>query len=445
MSSNGCLPYLKDFTGRRLTEFQRIIMEKTKKGFHYSWVICFVGFMVMCFPVCITSNCVGVFVKPVCEALGISRSAFSLVTTFMSVSGIIFATQASKIYSRFTIKKVMMACSVCWPILYAVYGIAPSIYIFYIVAFLIGICTILGTSMAVSSLLNNWFTEKRGLALSIYATGSGIGGIFLNPIISKLIATQGYQKTYLILAAVIAAAYIPCTFFLVKDKPEDKGLEPYGGRRQGAKNGGELSGMTLDEAKKSPMLYLCIPTAIIISMGCIVCMQQTVAYVQDIGYDYTFAAKIAAVMAASLAVCKLVLGQMYDKLGSRITTIFSILCFAAAMILYGFAENVIILYISVIIVGFGLAFYAVGMPIVVQDAFGKKDFSSIFGIFTMCSSVGSLIGGPAVASVYDNLGTYKPAWIALAALMIGCALLINIMFGMLKKQKISADGSAVAV
>lgn len=41
-------------------------------------------------------------------------------------------------------------------------------------------------------------------------------------------------------------AVAPCTFFLIRVRPEDKGLEPYGGRAQGGAS--EVYGMTYAEA-----------------------------------------------------------------------------------------------------------------------------------------------------------------------------------------------------
>ena len=49
------------------------------------------------------------FVKPVSEALGISRSRFSLTTTFVSVASMLMSLVVSRLYRRFTIKRVMLA------------------------------------------------------------------------------------------------------------------------------------------------------------------------------------------------------------------------------------------------------------------------------------------------------------------------------------------------
>ena len=44
-----------------------------KKGFHYGWVIVFVGFLSMWFITCIFSSAAGMMVNPVTEEMGISR------------------------------------------------------------------------------------------------------------------------------------------------------------------------------------------------------------------------------------------------------------------------------------------------------------------------------------------------------------------------------------
>lgn len=56
--------------------------------------------------------------------------------------------------------------------------------------------------------------------------GSGVGGIILNPIISALMGSVGWRMTYLVMAGVMFVAVAPCTFFLIRVRPEDKASSP---------------------------------------------------------------------------------------------------------------------------------------------------------------------------------------------------------------------------
>lgn len=420
-----------------------IMNKENKKSLHYGWVIVFVGFVIMCFVVCIVSNCVGMFVTPVSESMGITRQQFSLTTTFYAGAGILLSAFIGSIYRRFTIKRVMMFSSVVLCAAYACYSIAPNIYVFYVISFITGLRGCSLTMIAISTLMANWFNEKRGLAIALASTGSGVGGVFMNPLIGRLITSVGWRQTYLILAVLMAVTVIPCTFFLVKDTPADKGLGPYGGVAKAGAVNAALTGMTAAQARKTPSFWMWCSICIVVSASCTCVMQHSVSYITDLGYEYTFAAGMASVITASLAIGKIIMGQVFDMVGSRLAGTISLSMFFTAFVLYGFAENVYILYIATAIIGFGLSFSTVAYSVVTQDLFGKKDYAGIYGSITVFSSLGSALGSPVIAGVYDSLGSYKLAWNGLALLMAYCIVILNVIFYIKKKSKDKEEKQSV--
>ena len=410
----------------------------TKPRLHYAWVIAMVGFIIYWFAICIVSNCVGMFVTPVSEALGISRSAFSLTTTCVSIASMITSMFIGSLYKKFSIRKVMLVGSIVLPIAYGCLSIAPNIYAFYAISLVLGVCMCAVAQVGVSTLISNWFNEKRGLAIALAATGSGVGGIIMNPLIAALMTSVGWRKTYFILACMMALTLIPCALFLIRSKPADKGLEPYGGT---PKDGGidlQTAGMTAAQARKAPMFWLWVAICVIISASCVTVMQHSASYITDMGYEYAFAAKMASLITASLAVGKLVMGVLFDKLGTRPAATLSISIFIVALTLYCFAQNTLVaLYVAAAIIGFGLSFSTVAYSVVTQDLFGKLDFASIYGTIVIFTSLGSALGSPLVASVFDNLGTYRPAWATMAVLQVICLIVLQVVFRM--KGKVRVD------
>ena len=406
---------------------------KTKK-LHYGWVMCRVGFVYFFLAVCVLSNCVGLFVKPVSEAFGISRQAFSLTSTCYMGAGMLMSMFAGRIIKKIGLRKVLLASSISVPIFYAGYSVAPTIQVFYLIGFLTGIGGVFLSSLGVSTLLNAWFTEKRGTAIALAATGSGIGGIIMNPFVGSLITRYGFRKTYLILAVMMAVVIIPCTVFLVREKPRDIGEEPYGGLPRTDSSSGEVSGMTMEEALKTPMFYLLAVVYAVVSASCTCVMQHTVPYVTDIGYEYSFAAGIASVVTASLAIGKIVMGAAFDRIGSQKAATISLLAFVVSFALYNLAGSLPMLYLSTGLVGFGLSFATVAYSVIVQDVFGKKDYASIYGKLTVAASLGGAVASPLIRKVFDSMGTYRPAWIALSAMAAVNILIVNLVFAMKKKR-----------
>ncbi len=408
------------------------IRTSNKKGFHYGWVIVFVGFLSMWFITCIFSSAAGMMVNPVTRDLGISRSRFTMASTACSLAGMVMSLFIGKIFRKFSVKKTMFAGSAVYAACYAAYGLAPNIWVFYIIGFISGFAMVASSMVAVSTLLARWFDEKRGLAVALASTGSGVGGVVMNPVIGSLVTSIGWRSTYFVLGGMIAVVMLPAVLFLIKETPQEMGLEPYGKKEavdtQALST--EESGYTADEARLTPMYWLWVPVVIIVSATCNCIMQHTVAYATDMGFEYSVAAGIASVLTAGLAVWKLVMGQLYDTIGSRKAATLSLSVYTLVLVLYVIAskEAAFIYYIATALFGVGGSFATIAYSVVVQDVFGKRDFAAIYGSINAFASVGVAIGSPIVAAVFDTMGTYKPAWTALAVIMFINVILLNMMF-----------------
>lgn len=81
-----------------------------------------------------------------------------------------------------------------------------------------------------SSVIQKWFTEKRGLVLGVVASGMGAGPLIFVPLGERLINSYGWHTAYLILG-IIAGALLLLAALLVSASPEKKGLKPYGAER----------------------------------------------------------------------------------------------------------------------------------------------------------------------------------------------------------------------
>ena len=111
-------------------------------------------------------------------------------------------------------------------------------------------------------LINNWFHKSSGLALGI-ATGSGaVGGAFFTSFVGpKLIDSFGWESAFVGLAIIGAILVVLPSFFLIRFKPADKGLVPYGYEQKDGEDDASPSkvtldtGLTYDEAKL-PLIYL---------------------------------------------------------------------------------------------------------------------------------------------------------------------------------------------
>lgn len=406
----------------------------------YGWFIVAACFMIMGVTVGIVNNCAGIFVKPVCADMGFSRRAMGMNNTLNAGASMVIALCAGKIFSRFDVRKVMKLSSVVLAASYFSYSFAKSLPMFYASSLLCGVSESLLVSVSLSMLISNWFHVKRGTAVGIAFMGSGIGGMICNPLASSLILNFGWRATYQILACIIFFVAVPMCFFIIKTRPSDIGCVPLGEKvgEVATKSGG---GTTLAQAVRTPRFYaICICTGL--SSICTAGLMHNIApHISDVGFSPTFAAVMASVCMGALAIGKMLLGYFYDKLGARRATALSNMASIIGLVgalLVPFKPALAMIMIGT---GLGGAFGSVANPIITQIVYGPREYSAILGVVTAGSNVGAMIAPLLVGSAYDLLGSYKPAFAAMLAIMFCIFIVYQFIFK--KEAKVEATEKAI--
>lgn len=76
------------------------------------------------------------------------------------------------------------------------------------------------------TVISRWFLKKRALAIGIATTGVPLSGLVINPVSTWLIESFGYHSALVYLSVIFIA--ILCSTFLVRARPSDMNLKPYG-------------------------------------------------------------------------------------------------------------------------------------------------------------------------------------------------------------------------
>jgi len=70
-------------------------------------------------------------------------------------------------------------------------------------------------------LASSWFTDKRGVAMGIVATGTSLGGMIFSPVSTKLIANYGWRMAMIIYAVFVFVVFTPLMYFFIKNRPSE--------------------------------------------------------------------------------------------------------------------------------------------------------------------------------------------------------------------------------
>ncbi len=407
------------------------------KKIHYGWVIVFACFIMAFTTITALINCLGIFIKPVSEDLGFSRAAFSLYYTCISMTTMLFSPKMGSILQKYNYKFVVLVCSLGSACSLFAFSRCTSLWQFRAVGVICGIFTSGLTTMSVSCIINRWFVKRKATALAIAFSGSSMGSMVFNPAVSSVIEKYSWNSAYIMLAVLILAVNVPISLLLLKNSPADMGLKPYGadeGAVPSAGSGGR--NITRGEVIRMPFFWLlCLSCMMFGVMGSGI-MQHINSYLTDLGYTPSYAASVVVVAMGVATAAKLIMGAVFDRLGSWIST--TIICgfMTLAAVLLLFAGIPGMAYVFSVAYGVAFSIMAIPAPNLTVDLFGVEDYGRIYGIVVMFMSGGMSLGSPLAAALFDTAGSYRPAWILIAVLSVATPVMISFAISGIRRYKL---------
>jgi MFS transporter, OFA family, oxalate/formate antiporter len=110
---------------------------------------------------------------------------------------------------------------------------------FYVAGALLGLGYGISIALVPPALINTWLVARRGLVLGIVLAGTGVGGLIcatIGPSFAQ--SSLGLRGVIWIMAVAMAVCTIVPALFLIRNKPADVRLVPYGGDTAQAAAGG---------------------------------------------------------------------------------------------------------------------------------------------------------------------------------------------------------------
>ncbi len=298
-----------------------------------------------------------------------------------------------------------------------------SIWHFYAAFTVIGIAMAALGQVPATAMISNWFQKRRGTAIGIMSTGIGLGILVLAPLVGGyFIPNFGWRPSYLFLAAVVWIL-IPLALFVVRTKPAEMGLLPYGMSNEldmaAEVSSGSVGGLNLKKAMGTAAFWLISITFFINGLSSLGIIQNQVPHLQDIGFPLVTAASTLTALGIGSAVGKFFFGWLCDRIQPKYACAISLLLLAAGtLILVNVTPETssTVIWIYAIILGLGAGGWLPTMSMLINTNFGLSSYGVLFGMMTLVQSVGGAIGPPFAGFMFDTFGGYQTAFIILLAL-----------------------------
>lgn len=379
------------------------------------------------------------YVKPICDTFGWARTQLTLGMSIsdlvMFIGNLLFAALVSRLGGM---RNALLLASLSIVGTYVVYYMADSLLVFYVGYILYGIAEVFMNTAGYTVIVDSWFVEKKGTVLGLVFAGNGLGAVIWNLVAGSAISNQGWRTGYLY-TAICAAVLCAIAILLVRNKPTDKGMTPYGAERlqKDVKEQGKTVGFMLQEVLREPFFWI-VGFAITLLMMCVFGVYINAAgHLGNLGVSQMSIASLMSLSYVFATLAKIFGGMLIDKFGIKkvlACSVASYICGTFILSSYKVGMPMTRLYIYVVFFGFGLITTSVAIPMIAHKVFGNKDLAAIMGVTMAFFSVGGVLAGPSASMVYDLIGSYAPAFYAYTVLAVIAVAMLFLSMNMSRKK-----------
>ena len=415
----------------------------TKPRIHRAWWVAGVTFLALVATAAFRSS-TGALFEPIEQTFGWSRAVTSGAVTLNLVIYGLAAPFAAAVMERFGVRRVgalalllvgtgsglTVLMSQAWQ-LWLLWGV--------FIGFGTGaMALVFGAIVA-----NRWFVKHRGLVVGLFSAGNATGQLVFLPFIAMLIEDGSWRSAALVVT-VLAFALIPIFVVVMRERPADLGLQPYGAQPTTgpfAHNPGapdEIVKQASPAAVAIRELRLGMRNkvfwALVFSFA--ICGFSTNGLIQNhfipAGHDHGMSTQTSANLLALIGIFDLIgtlaSGWLTDRVDPRkLLFVYYSLRGVSLMLLPSLLSSAVEPPLFFFIIFYGLDWVATVPPTVAlcREHFGIERAGVVFGWVFAAHMIGAGIASGMAGWVREALGDYQLAFVVagvtcfLAALVMG--------------------------
>jgi len=361
----------------------------------------------------------GVFLKPIMTDMGWQRGTASFALSFGGIFSALAVPVIGHMMDRWSIRRVALPGLVLYAMLLSLVGLSPSsLLIFTLLFALAEMTSAIQTPVGYAKAISAWFDRRRGLALGIAMSGVGLGGFVIPQLANVLIERIGWRGAYVGLALLTLAIAFPAVALWIREPRAGEG------EQHSARAMTELPGLTPRQAAGTPRFWLLGAAFFLVAIA----INGTFAHVgpllTDRGLSTAEAAATLGVFGLATMTGRLLAGYLVDRIfAPHVATVFFLAPIAGFAFLASAAGP--LPAIGVVLMGLGLGTEIDLIAFLVTRYFGQRAFGEIYGYFFMIFGLGSSLGRMLGGFVFDMAGSYNPALIGAAMVLVVAVALVN--------------------
>ncbi|GAA2090143.1 MFS transporter [Aeromicrobium tamlense] len=400
---------------------------------HRAWLVAGVTFLVLLASAAFRSS-LGVLLVPIEEDLGWSRTDTSIAVSINLIVYGVAAPFAAALLERIGVRRtaVVALLLICLGCLASTVMTAPW-QLSVLWGGVIGVATGSVALVFGAIVVNRWFVARRGLVLGILGAAWATGQLIFLPLLAATVDAFGWRAAAYVIAGC-CAVLLPVVALVLRDRPSDVGLEPYGGVDDEVVVVAPPTATAAVVHAVTVLREVVATRAFLLLAGTFfVCGWTTNGIISShfvpAAHDHGMAATTAAGLLAVVGVFDIVgtigSGWLTDRYDPRVLLaayygLRGLALLAVPALLGPSVEPPLLVVIAL----FGLDWVATVPPTVVlcRSAFGAERGGIVFGWVFAAHMIGAGVAAAASGAMRAASGDYTSAWILAGALAVAAAV-----------------------
>ncbi len=348
---------------------------------------------------------IGAFIGPLSEEFGWSVTKITGWSLAWSVGCIISAPIVGTLADRHGARRVILtALFFLAAALLAVSWFTDRLWLFYSGGFALGVIGAATSAITYGRVVSSLFDRGLGTALGLMSTGIGLGAVTGPRAMQAIIDAYGWRWAFAV-EAILPLAILPLLFLWLKEGQ---------GRAATDSSRSDAEGISRARAMRMPVFW-------ILSLGSIlygVCVGgvsvNLIPYLTSEGLTRSDAAAAAGLFGAATVIGRLGGGMIIDRVRIHAARLMALILVGEglAFIVLG-AYGTTFLLLSIPVFGLAVGAEADCLAYCTVRIFGRRCFSSIFGVLgIMMLYLGTGVGPILFSATQDYFSSYQTAFFA---------------------------------
>ena len=406
---------------------------RRKPPLYYGWIVATTAGAIGFANAASAISILTIFVVPMSDEFGWSRTAIAGATTVGAILGALLAPFIGRLVDRLGSRGVLVISGTVIALACSYLSVMQTLLGFYLAFTASRIADQGGVKIGTSVSMGKWFRRYRGRATGLVFFAETAGVIALAPLTHLVISQWEWRVAWQGLASVMfLVGVIPCALWM-RRQPEDLGLAVDGDRADAVEGSdqpgprGAVAGepsLTLKEAAGKPVFWMALWALFLGGAATAGPGLHLVPHLDQQGINATAAVAAISVMSISGAVGALLSGVVADRVHPRWIMVSLYLVSMGSLVLLVSTDTLIETYCYAILTGLANTGINTLAPLMWASDYGRGHLGAIHGVGRASQVLGFAVGPLAAGMAYDASGSYREAFLVMAGVTLAAAALL---------------------